>query len=287
MIAAMGADMRSTKSTILAMAAAVFFTGSGESQTAAAPFAPYYSDIADLALPASVAAHVRVASAVRLKDADAAGVPAGSSRFYIESDVLSLIKGTRGLPARIRYLVDVPNQPNGKPAKIAKKSEYLLFASPIAGRPGEVRLSARDAHWPWSEALGTRTRAILTEASRPGAAPQIKGIGRAFHVPGTLPGESETQIFLQTADGRPVSLSILRRPNQTPRWAVSLTEIVDDSAAAPEKDSLLWYRLACTLPARLPQQSFAEANASETAAIDADYRLVLDRLGPCARSRPR
>jgi hypothetical protein len=287
MISAMGADMRSTKLTILAMTAAVFFAGSGESQPAPVPVAPYYADIADLALPAPVAAHVRIASAVRLKDGDAAGVPAGSSRFYIESDVISLIKGTRGLPARIRYLIDLPNQPNGKPAKIAKKAEYLLFASPLADRPGEVRLIARDAHWPWSETLGSRTRAILTEASRTGAAPQIKGIGRAFHVPGTLPGESETQIFLQAADGRPVSLSILRRPNQTPRWAVSLTEIVDDSAAAPQKDTLLWYRLACTLPARLPQPSFAEASAGEITAIEADYRLVRDSLGPCARSRTR
>ena len=33
--------------------------------------------------------------------------------------------------------------------------------------------------------------------------------GSRFHVAGSLPGEGETQIFVKTADGRPISLSIL------------------------------------------------------------------------------
>src|SRR3546814_1145016 len=36
------------------------------------------------------------------------------------------------------------------------------------------------------------------------APPVITGVGCAFHVPGSLPGEGETQIFLATADGSPV-----------------------------------------------------------------------------------
>jgi hypothetical protein len=130
-------------------------------------------------------------------------------------------------------------------------------------------------------------RAILREASGAAPPPRIAGIGRAFHAPGSLPGESETQIFLQTAGGRPVSLNVLRRPGQTPLWSVALSEIVDDAAQPPAPDTLLWYRLACALPQALPQQSLADSDAASVRAIRSDYRLVLDRLGPCRRSRQR
>ncbi|MDP8912262.1 MAG: hypothetical protein M3N39_01640, partial [Pseudomonadota bacterium] len=103
--------------------------------------------------------------------------------------------------------------------------------------------------------------------------------------PGSLPGESETQVFLQTADGRPVSLSVLRRPGETPRWAFALGEMVDDAAEPPKPNSLLWYRLACTLPSALPLHSLNEAEQEQRAAIQADYRLVIEQLGPCVRSR--
>jgi hypothetical protein len=82
-------------------------------------------------------------------------------------------------------------------------------------------------------------------------------------------------------------LSVLRRPGEAPLWSVALSEIVDDSAAPPARNTLLWYRLACTLPAALPGQSLAEADSAGAAAIRADYRLILDRLGPCTRSRTR
>jgi hypothetical protein len=50
---------------------------------------------------------------------------------------------------------------------------------------------------------------------------------------------------------------------------------------------LLWYRLACGLPRALPAQSLAEEGAEGAAAIQADYRLVIERLGPCTRARAR
>lgn len=246
-----------------------------------------YADLADLAVTAPIAAHVQLRSAVPLKGAQAVGVMPGATRFFVEADVLSLIRGAEGLPARINYLVDLSNQPGGRPPRLARKTQYLVLAAPVAGRPGSVRLVSKHAQLPFTAARAEQVRAILREASAPGAPPRITGIGRAFHVPGALPGESETQIFLQTEDARPVSLSVLRRPGEQPRWAVALAEIVDDSAAPPRPDSLLWYRLACTLPPRLPAQSLAEAEAAQAAAIQADYALILARLGACARTLPR
>lgn len=244
-----------------------------------------YADLADLALGAPVVVQVEVSRAARLKAPDAPGVAPGHTRFYMAANVISLIKGERGIPVEIGYLVDLPNTADGRPPKIAKKSQYILLAARVADRPGELRLIAPDAQIAYSADTAEQLRAILREASASDAAPRITGIGRAFHVPGTLPGESETQIFLQAADGRPVSLSVLRRPGEQPRWSVALTEIVDDAAAPPESDTLLWYRLACTLPPALPTQSLSEAEPNQQAAIAADYRLIKERLGPCQRNR--
>jgi hypothetical protein len=160
-----------------------------------------------------------------------------------------------------------------------------VLAQTVPGRPGELRLVAPDAQLSFTPALAEQLRSILREASAAAAPPRITGIGKAFHVRGSLPGESETQIFLQTADERPVSLSVIRRPGETPRWAVALSEIVDDAALPPQQNSLLWYRLACSLPRAIPAQSLADAEPGEAAAIQADYRLVMAGLGSCARSR--
>lgn len=277
---------------VAAFAAAGLLAAAAPAESQApAPSAFTYADLADLAVggasAAPIAAHVRVARAAVLKDAQAGNVRAGWARLLVEAQIVSLIRAPEGLPARVSYVVDLPRTAGGKAPKLRKGSEWLLFAAPVAGRPGEIRLVAPDAQIAHAPAAAEQLRAILREASGRDAAPRITGIGRAFHVPGAIPGESETQIFLQTADRRPVSLNVLRRPGETPAWAVALSEIVDDSAGPPARDTLLWYRLACTLPPALPAQSLAEADAEARAAIRADYGFILERLGPCARSRAR
>ena len=244
-----------------------------------------YADLADLALPVPIAAHVRIREAIPLKGEQAAGVPVGRARFYVEADVLSLIRGPADFAPRVHYLTDLPSGSDGG-TKLQRKSEYLLLAA-SGGRadPAEVRLATSDAHIPWTPDLGIRIRALLKEAVAPGAAPPIAGVASAFHVPGSLPGESETQLFLVADKSKPVSLNILRRPGQAPQWAVALGEIVDEAAAPPPPDTLLWYRLACGLPRSLPAASLADADPQTAAAIRSDYGLVLSRLGPCERHR--
>lgn len=249
--------------------------------------APTYADLADLALSAPIAAHVRLTDSTLLKAKEAVGLQPNLARFYVEAEIISLIRSPEGVPARIRYVVDLPRDPKGKAPKLRKGTEFILFALPVAGRPGEIRLAGPDAQVPYAQARADQVRAILKEASRPGAAPQITGIGRAFHVPGAIPGESETQFFLLTAQNEPVSITVLRRPGELPQYAVALSEIVDDAAGPPTRDTLLWYRLACTLPRTLPAQTMAEADAAGVAAIQDDYRYVLAQLGQCTRSRPR
>ena len=247
---------------------------------------PNYSVLADLALAAPVVAVVTVRDAVKLRDADAAGVAPGRVRFYVTGDVTALVAGSGGLPARIDWIADFPLDSANRAPKL-KKRRFLILARAVAGGRATLQLVSKDAMIDWSADAEARVRAILTEKVAPGAAPQITGVGNAFHVAGSIPGEGETQIFLKTADGRPVSLGILRRPGEEPRWSVALGEMVDDAAAAPKRDTLLWYRLACGLPATLPAESVADQSPEDAAQARDDYQLVIAGLGSCGREPSR
>ncbi|MHA6723684.1 hypothetical protein [Sphingomonas sp. RS2018] len=251
-----------------------------ESRQQTAFATPSYADIATRSLGAPAIVDAVVRDARRLKPAEAPGVAPGRVRYLVTADVSALIRGADGLAQRIFYLADVPLDARGKPPRL-KKARVLLFARPVAGMAGDVQLTAPDGQLPWTPALDAMVRAIARDMVAPDAPPAITGVGNAFHVPGTLPGESETQIFLTTADARPVSLSILRRPGETTRWAVALSEIVDDAAAAPRRDTLLWYRLACGLPPALPDAAIATMPPEDGARAQEDYQFVRRSLGPC------
>ena len=242
-----------------------------------------YADIADLVLAAPIIADATIRSTTRLKGTDAAGVPPGATRLYVEADVTALIRGAGGLPPRIGWLYDVVPDGRGRLPPF-KKARVLLFAR-AAPVPGQVQLVAPDAQAGWTPDLDARVRAVARAALAADAAPRITGVASAFHSAGALPGEGETQLFLATADDRPVSLSVLRRPGERPRWAVALAEIVDEAAAPPARDTLLWYRLACFLPRALPPRATADAAPADADAARADYAFVLEQLGPCGRTR--
>lgn len=243
-----------------------------------------YADITDLFLAAPIVAKVRVAEAIRVPETPDAAVPAGRIRYYLVGDVASLIRGSGGLAPRVAWLADVMPDARGKPPRL-KKATMMLAALPVDGKPGELRLSAPDAMVPWSATAEARVRAVIASGLATDAPPHITGIASAFHSPGNLPGEGETQIFLTTATKQPVSLSILRRPGMEPRWAMALGEIVDEAARPPERDTLAWYRLACSLPADMPAKATAELAPDAASAAREDYKFVMASLGPCARTR--
>ena len=245
---------------------------------------PGYADLADLVLASPVIADATIRSAARIKGAETAGLAPGLTRFYVEADVAALIRGAAGLPPRVGYLVDVAPDPRGRVPKL-KKARVLIFARTVPGSPDQLQLSAPDAQLAWTPSLDARVREIGRAALAADAPPAITGVASAFHVAGSLPGEGETQLFLRTADQRPVSLSILRRPGERPRWSVALGEIVDEGAGPPARDTLLWYRLACDLPAALPAESVASLEPADAAIAQEDYRFVIDSLGPCGRKR--
>ena len=243
-----------------------------------------FADIADLFLAAPIVARARIVEAIPVKDSQAAPSRAGTIRYYLVADVVTLIRGTDGIAPRIAWIADVPIDLRGKVPKL-KRTEVIVAALPVPGRAAEVRLAARDAMVPWSAAFEARVRGIVASGLATGAPPRVTGIASAFHSRGNLPGEGETQIFLTTERAQPVSLSVLRRPGQAPRWAVALGEIVDEAARAPSRDTLGWYRLACALPPTLPQTAIDDLSPDDAAAARDDYAFVIGALGPCTRTR--
>ncbi|WP_299323530.1 hypothetical protein [Parasphingopyxis sp.] len=243
-----------------------------------------YADIADLALGAPIVALAQVDRTRRVDEERATGLPPNHVRYYVEAELQTLIRSANAVPARVTYLVDMPLDADGRRPRIRDR-QMILLAAPVPGRRGELQLIAPDAQLEWTESREQTIRALLSEAASDDAPGTVTGVGNAFSVPGTLPGESETQIFLATSDGRPVSLSILRRPNQEPRWMVSMSEIVDRASPPPERNSLLWYRLACFLPERLPDASMETTDRNQIAIARQDYAMVMRDLGECTRYR--
>jgi hypothetical protein len=250
-----------------------------QAQTAAV--LPSYATLAKQVTSAPLIIDGRIRKADRLSAEESPGLANGMVRFLIEADVSALIRGTQAMASRITYTADVPLNARGKAPKLAKQ-RVLLFARPVPSRPGMVQLTGLQSQMNWLPELDAQIRAITRDALAANAPPAITGVGNAFHVPGSLPGEGETQVFLQTASGLPVSLQILRRPGETTRWSVSLGDIVDDSAGAPSANTFLWYRLACGLPRSLPSEAVESDDAQNAAKAREDYQYVLRSLGSCA-----
>jgi len=244
-----------------------------------------YADLADLADPATIVAKVKVTGQQALKPVpvQAGNVRPGWARVLVSGKTQGLLVG-QGLGESIRFLADVRMDSRGKLPKL-KGQSWLVFANPGQADPRDLRLVAGDALVPATPANEARVRALLSELVAPGAAPRVSGVREAMHVGGNLAGEGETQVFMATERGEPVSLTIVRRPGQAPVWGVSLSEIVDQAARPPARDTLTWYRLACSLPPELPREAVQYGSAEDRRIAVEDYRLVMRELGPCNRTR--
>jgi hypothetical protein len=247
--------------------------------TVALPPSYPYASIADLAIQAPLVIDGIVRDVVRIKGPEAMNVAPGYARIYVTVDVIALIRGPGAVPQRVGYLYDVKLDLRGSVPRL-KKQRMLLFARPVAGAADQIQLITSDAQLAWSPATEATTRRIATDFTATDSPPAVTGIANAFHAAGTLPGEGETQIFLKT-NGHPISLSIIRKQDAPPAWSVSLSEVVEDALPPPQRDTFLWYRLACGLPTELPGDILAGLDPSDANAVRDDYALVQNGLGRC------
>lgn len=242
-----------------------------------------YVDLVDLAERSDMVIRAQIRRQIRVEPERAPGLQPGFARLYLEARTVSLIAGPAAVGESLVFLVDVPLNAKGKPDKY-KKREVLLFADRVEGQRGSVRLTGKQAMFDYTPAFEARLRPILTQLASSDVPPLVEGIGDALSVPGTLAGESETQIFVSTKERSPVSITVLRRPGQPPVWGVSWGEIIDSAARAPAPQTLRWYRLACSLPQRLPSSANLARDPAARRLAEEDYRFVMQELGPCARA---
>lgn len=243
-----------------------------------------YADIADLVTIAPMIVDAQIAKVTPLLPAQSVGVPAHLQRTLVEANVLSLIRGAGGVTAVVRFLLDIPKDAKGKIPKLKKKRLYLL-ASQVTNRPGEIKLVRPNALIEYSPNNDALVRSIAKEVVMLNAPQRITGITSAFYTPGAVIGEGETQIFLATERNQPLALSIRSRPSEPKTWAVSTSEVMNETGLAPGRYTLLWYRLACGLPKSLSPELVESGDGENAANAQADFSYVMTALGPCGRKR--
>jgi len=240
--------------------------------------APTFADLADLATAAPVIVRADIEKAEKLKPDEAGAAPTGLQRQLMTARVTAALKAPATVPPQLHYIWDGPTDARGKVVSV-KGQPMLLFLRPAAGRPDQLQLVGARAQLPLTAEAEADTRSLLGEMAR-GDVPVVTGIGSAFRVPGAVPGEAESQFFLTTQSGKPISLVLLTRPGQAQSLVVATGDVIDDAARPVQPRTLLWYRLACFLPAQLPET----AASADRDAVAADYASVLKLLGPCRRS---
>lgn len=255
-------------------------------QVPAPPAAPAltYADLADLADPAQVVLQVRISKQSPVEPARAPGLAPGNARLYVEARPEGALAGQAPGARAVKYLVDVPLAANGRPPRLTGK-RYVVFARAVEGRADELQLVAPDAQILADPAILARLAPLLTELGAANAPPRVSGIRDILSVAGNLAGESETQLFLLSPPSDSILVSVLRRPNLAPSWGVAWSELVDQSGRPPARDTLAWYRLACSLPDHLPARANLANDPEDRARAMQDYAFVKQELGPCARSR--
>ncbi|WP_448578793.1 hypothetical protein [Thermaurantiacus sp.] len=249
-------------------------------QQSVAPAAtPGYTDLADLVVASPVIVRAQVVKAGKLSRRLAGDVPPGEARHLMEMRLVGALKAPGLLPAGAEWLWQGPE---GHFA--AKGRDVLAFLQPAGpGRKPEIaayRLTSARGQLPWSETLEARIRSILADLAAHGQAPRVREVKSGFHVPGTVQDEAESQIFLVLEDGRPITLSVLRRLGEEPAITVATGDMIDESAKPIRRETLLWRALACDLP-RVPPPGLAGDPG-----LVRDYEAVIASLGDCGRSRP-
>lgn len=241
-----------------------------------------YADLADLTDASGLVIRAQVRKQASVPPERATDLPPGWGRLYLEARATGLLAGRAPIGEAIHYLADVPLDPKGRPPRL-KGSTVILFAREVPGRPGEIQLAGRNAQLPADAALEARLQPLLAEFFAADAPPRVTGIRDVLWVPGNLAGESETQMFLSTLGDAPALVSVLRRPGQLPSWGVSWSELVDQASAPPARETIVWYRLACFLPPRLPASAQISRDPLARQGAETDYQYVRAELGPCPR----
>lgn len=242
-----------------------------------------YDDIMGITLESELVVDIVAKKIKNLPASQTIGVRPDRKRVLIIGEVQSLIRGKNGLNSQVQFLFDAPIDSRGKIPKL-KKMRFIAFGRHVTGRSDFIRLSRTASMLRYSDRINTMVRSSIREAIAANAPQEITSISSAFHSPGTIIGEGETQIFLNTEFGQPMAISVTSKRGQNRRWSVSTSEVIDINATEPRRFSLLGYRLACSLPKSLSSSNIESSDQRNRQKAISDYKLVKDSIGPCERN---
>ncbi len=248
-------------------------------QTAAGQ--PSWTDWADLALASPVVLVGAVDKVDRLGRRDAPDVPPAEVRALVQANLQSVLKAPATMPRGAAWLWQGAADVKGR-APFAKKDVVFAFARPLPGgaRPEvqALQLVSAAGQQPWTSEADSTVRAILQAALQPGATGlMVTGVSDGFRSEGDVPGTSESQFFLTTEGGHPVTLVVRHEPGREAEVLAGAGELVD-RAQPIQPETLLWRGLACGLPQQLPPALAGRDG------LDSDYRTARAVIGACGRT---
>nr|WP_314468684.1 hypothetical protein [uncultured Novosphingobium sp.] len=257
---------------------------------AAAQAGPTDADVVSLAKRADMVVRAQVAGVTRVNTASQRIPAPGHARYYVEATTGALLFGAAPIGGSLRYLVDLPQDDpaNGVmtgmgPAELPGR-DVILFASPVPGRPEDLKLIAPTAQILWTPDEEVRLRAVLRSRVARNAPSNVTRVREMLYVPGNLAGQGRTQIFLDTEGGRSASITVRHEPGQAPAWGVSFSAVVATAGRPPARGTLEWYSLACFLPPAPAERANISATYEGKMQALTDYRMVLAALGSCPRT---
>ncbi len=240
-----------------------------------------WTDLADLALSSPVVVSAAVRRADRVGRSEASAVPPGQVRVLVRADLKAALKAPSLLPAAAAWLWQGPADGRGR-TPFGKAAPVLVFAVPLVGgsdpETQPLRLVSPHGQVPWSAETEAIVRDILSQAIQPGAREwMVTAISDGFRTAGAISGASESQFFLATEGGKPMTLVVRRSPGVPASVAVATDDLVD-RAAAVQPFTLVWRGLACGLPEALP------ALLAQNPDLADDYALARSSIGSCGRT---
>ncbi|TCU54865.1 hypothetical protein EDF58_10799 [Novosphingobium sp. PhB57] len=256
----------------------------------AAQAGPTDADVVSLAKRADMVVRAQVAGVTRVTTASQRIPAPGHARYYVEATTGALLFGAAPIGGSLRYLVDLPQDgpANGVmtgmgPAELPGR-DVILFASPVPGRPEDLKLIAPTAQILWTPDEEVRLRAVLRSRVARNAPSNVTRVREMLYVPGNLAGQGRTQIFLDTEGGRSASITVRHEPGQAPAWGVSFSAVVATAGRPPARGTLEWYSLACFLPPAPAERANISATYEGKMQALTDYRMVIAALGSCPRT---
>lgn len=230
----------------------------------------HYADLVELTQQAPVILRGQIIESARLKGEDAADNPPPGVRRLVTLRASAVLKATDITPQDVKYLVDWVPADGGTEAPPLRGAQVLVFLRPSPTRDDFYSLVQRNGQIGATSQAEAEIRAVLGD----GQAPYLRSLS-ITGVAGAFDWGDRVQFLLDSSDRQRLSLDA--RPDG------ALTLVFDEATgeqASVAPRTLLWYKLACTLPAKLPP-AIVRDYATKTFKPAQAYGALLNTLGPC------